>query len=558
MSNYNSIVIIAKNIKMDREYRNVTDASEDTIRRLCNDASHQVAMATNFSYVRTSPGQIDVPFSYDDCIKANYVAFQNPVFSNKWFFGWIDDVQVLSNNARRIFFTIDAWTTFFNSIEVTESFVVREHVNDDTIGKHTVDEGLNVGDVICEETDETWNFNDYYIGVMTSYNPDTKKQFAGAIQYNAQVFGKTLFLCTDTQENGLTAIGNLQGLIYQTNVDGHVEDIGDIFIVPKTIIDLLSLSKQSFVSEGKTYIVYALLPSTTNWRTGWNPTKNYSFRGYHPKNNKCYCYPYNYLYATNNSGNNNIYKYELFKNSQYCNFDLEASISVGASIRVVPKNYKGQDTNDDEALPWGKFPTCGWSADSYTNWLTQNAVNIPTRILGIVANAGNSLSGGLQNTVTGAITGKNGAGAITSAGAGAGQIISGMQNTALSVANLIGDFYTASLLPNIEGGTPTGNVLWSAGRNNIVFKKMRCKDENMEIIDNYFTKFGYKINLVKKPNITGRAHWNFIQISDGDMLGYGNIPQTYMDTINAIARRGTTIWHSPDEIGDFSLDNNIV
>ena len=55
MSNYNSIVIIAKNIKMDREYRNVTDASEDTIRRLCNDASHQVAMATNFSYVRTSP-----------------------------------------------------------------------------------------------------------------------------------------------------------------------------------------------------------------------------------------------------------------------------------------------------------------------------------------------------------------------------------------------------------------------------------------------------------------------------------------------------------------------
>ena len=99
-------------------------------------------------------GQIDVPFSYDDCIKANYVAFQNPVFSNKWFFGWIDDVQVLSNNARRIFFTIDAWTTFFNSIEVTESYVIREHVNDDTVGRHTQPEGLELGEYVCDNMQE--------------------------------------------------------------------------------------------------------------------------------------------------------------------------------------------------------------------------------------------------------------------------------------------------------------------------------------------------------------------------------------------------------------------
>ena len=38
----------------------------------------------------------------------------------------------------------------------------------------------------------------------------------------------------------------------------------------------------------------------------------YSDLSYTPKNNKALCYPYHYLFVTNNCGNGNIFKGELF------------------------------------------------------------------------------------------------------------------------------------------------------------------------------------------------------------------------------------------------------
>lgn len=34
------------------------------------------------------------------------------------------------------------------------------------------------------------------------------------------------------------------------------------------------------------------------------------------------------------------------------------------------------DYNEDESIALGKYPTCSWSSDSYTNWLAQNSLNM--------------------------------------------------------------------------------------------------------------------------------------------------------------------------------------
>jgi hypothetical protein len=60
------------------------------------------------------------------------------------------------------------------------------------------------------------------------------------------------------------------------------------------------------------------------------------------------------------------------------------------------------------------------------------------------------------------------------------------------------------------------------------------------------------------PNITGRRYWNYIQISNDDVLGVGSIPTKYMDVINQIAHKGVTIWHNHSNIGDYNLNNTIV
>ena len=77
-------------------------------------------------------------------------------------------------------------------------------------------------------------------------------------------------------------------------------------------------------------------------------------------------------------------------------------------------------------------------------------------------------------------------------------------------------------------------------------------------IDDYFSKFGYKVLEIKQPNILSRRTWNYLQVGAGEIFATGNIPQVDLETINAIAQKGVTIWHRHDSIGTYSQDNSIV
>lgn len=134
----------------------------------------------------------------------------------------------------------------------------------------------------------------------------------------------------------------------------------------------------------------------------------------------------------------------------------------------------------------------------------------------------------------------------------------GSINVAGTLLDTIGRFETAKLLPNIAQGNNNGNVNFANNDINFTFMKMRCKDEYMKQIDSYFSMFGYKINEIKTPNLTGRTNFNYVQISEADDIGYGNVPSVDMDLINKACRRGVTIWHSHANLGDYSVTNNIV
>lgn len=116
------------------------------------------------------------------------MAFQNPDYDNKWFFCFIDKVLFKSKNCQEIIYTIDIWSTWFKKLTIKPCFVELEHVNDDTVGKHTVDENLNVGEVECiEESEDTYLKGSHWVGILTSWNPAeedaTEKQFSGISVY---------------------------------------------------------------------------------------------------------------------------------------------------------------------------------------------------------------------------------------------------------------------------------------------------------------------------------------------------------------------------------------
>lgn len=85
---------------------------------------------------------------------------------------------------------------------------------------------------------------------------------------------------------------------------------------------------------------------------------------------------------------------------------------------------------------------------------------------------------------------------------------------------MIGSINYATLLPNVQKGNNNGDINFQAQRNTVIFREMRVKNENMKIIDDYFTRYGYKIARIISPNITGRTYWNYVEIGKTEEIGY--------------------------------------
>lgn len=248
MAVLNSKVILAKGIKMDREYNNVLSYSNNDLLELMTSQTHLVASYIKFSFIKPQKSML-VPFTYSQCEQSNYLAFQNPDYDNKWFFAWIDEVIYRGDNATEITFTIDAWSTWFGSWTKKTCYIERQHVLNDAIGANTVPENLDVGDVIEESYDEDGTYSNnisFYIALETDYlindgsyggtHVDTMgrgTQFSGIQVINKCVFGSKLVLFEITDTSGYNDVSNY---ILRTNADEHIDDIHDMFILPSAVI----------------------------------------------------------------------------------------------------------------------------------------------------------------------------------------------------------------------------------------------------------------------------------------------------------------------------------
>ena len=518
----NSRVILSKNIKMDREYVNVLSYSESEMVALC--LQNKVIESSNFSFIRANKS-IQVPFSYGECLQANYIAFQNPDYSNKWFFAWIDEVIYKGDSNTEIKYTIDSWSTWFDKWTKKPCFIQREHTNDDRIGANTLPENLDVGNVIQEDiTIADLLGSEYYFIVSTTYTPVGDVDFVGVNKVNGILHGTKLYAF----EPSSVWLVYLETFLQATNADGKISAIDALYIAPKNLIDAIGKEEVSGEYLGAVYKYYKIRESNESVTSIVDINVPKSFNGINIKNNKCFTYPFNYLLVTNNVGNQNIYKYEEFGDSgitvDTILFTIEMALTIGCSVRLVPNGYKNIESNYDESIPLAKFPTCSWATDAFVNWITNNAINIGTQVL------------------------------ATGAGIATGNV----KTVAGNIASLIGQFYQASLLPSIQGGNNSGDVNFASKQNVFKFINMRVKNENLKVIDDYFSRFGYSTNRVKEPNITGRQNFNYIEIGQSEEIGYGEVPASFMNDINNACRRGVTIWHNHNNLGNYNIENNII
>ena len=111
-------------------------------------------------------------------------------------------------------------------------------------------------------------------------------------------------------------------------------------------------------------------------------------------------------------------------------------------------------------------------------------------------------------------------------------------------------------IPNQLIGSASAPEVNAVAKRMGVYAYCRCiKEEYAKIIDDYFTRFGYKTNRIKTPNITGRAAFNFVKTIGAHV--HGQIPVYVSEQMENMLNRGVTFWHSTD-LGNYSLDNSIV
>lgn len=520
----------------------------------------------DFTYQRKD-GVIRFPGCIDDLVGYNYAMYQNTAFGNKWFYAYIDKMTFVNPEMTDIHIRTDAFQTWQFDIQFLESFVEREHVNDDTIGKHTVDEGLDTGEFMINETthfylspnDPSGDYGtNWYVCFVLSDRPyDDPTNLPWPQSSNSGSMGSAYsplhYVCVPSTNNYADCEKIMRFISHKA------ETLQNVYMVPVTCVDTTQGHQETWHSATfDDVVVYGLNSSYSALNSSiWQ--SDVLDGQYSPRNNKLYCYPYSYLRLNNKSGSDVIYKWEEMPNfgsavtdstGQYFRSKTIIVPSASLSAKLYPTRYKHKEEDSaffsllDYGINFGKIPICAWTSDYYTNWLTQNGVNnaikVGAGILGI------GLGAGLIATGVGA-----GAGATIIAGA------SGVVSGATSIASSLESNRQAEIAPDQSGGdVNTGDVVFAYARTNITAYCMTIKKEFAEIIDKYFDMYGYKVNIVKTPNIAGRRNWNYVKTIRGKIHGY--IPKEDLNTISGMLDNGVTFWHSASTFLDYSQANDII
>ena len=487
----------------------------------------------NYTYIKKD-NYIKVGFPIDEIIGCNYLFYRNEGFTTKYYFCFITNMEYINENCTGITFETDVWQTYQFNLTYNPCFVEREHVNNDTIGLHTIPENLELGEYVTQYINNTQEnpelTNMFYLSDVVIVAAVTTIGLAYAIPQRAQ----------QSEYNGIYS--GLYYLAFKTPRDFNLyleevhqniseDNIVSLFIAPTELCQFV----ESDWDDTSFNFEFAFVPtSTTEIDMGdiAYTKPDHLDKDYFPRNKKLLTFPFCYLNITNNAGTVCDYHYELFKDSE-CPFNIKGSIGVGCSIKMYPYDYAtGNSTNllnKLYSISANKLPTCTWLNDTYTNWLTSQAVNMPLQFTKDITSIG--FSGATGNA-------------------------SGIANGLFGIASSMATVYERSLIPPTARGGSNEADLSFAQRHTFNIYPMSIKKEYAEIIDKYFDMFGYKVNTVKIPNINGRANWNFVKTIECNFEG--DIPQNHLQIIKQIFNNGVTLWHNPNTMYNYNNSNNIV
>lgn len=579
---------------------------------------------TPTTYQNVKQGVMRIGKTMKELYGCNYMYFKNTnsnTFENKTYYCFIDELKYINNNCTEVYYSIDYIQTFMFDYTEKTCLVERMTTEDDTIGKYLLDEGLDLGRELVVSSCNRKQFDgDWYYAIIFA----SKTSFVSDEIYDANdqpitdmmgvLIGQQAFLPSETHfsETVLTAeefwslefeeiptqlngkmkvplYANVGVTIYPVvGVHGNfgynvpkidtTRGVTHYFSTSNEYMTKLYGTESPFNNEDYTRLLnsivdIALFPNffttgsgnTVSYsgmgtiQTASDTTLNYptNLNGYTPKNKKLLTFPYISLTVTNPNGDSLNLRYELFNSS--ITFKLECTVLPSVQCLLSPVNYSGylghissgqQSQSDKVARDIGlvitDFPKVPIFTDNYRQYLARNKYR---DMFSIVNAIGTSAIGIASAFVSGGTTAMSVAGNL-----------SGVYNMATS---LIEQRYEATLQPpGLVGQMGTSDIKLGKLMFGYTFLGMSIDYEHARVIDNYFTRYGYKIarlvSLNGKRNI--RPYFTFIKTVECNISinNSANMTQEDEKAIEAIYNRGIRYWNTPAKYKDYSVNNSVT
>lgn len=479
----------------------------------------------DFSYQRKDH-YIAVPDVYDNLLTCNYVMYRNTAHGTKWFYAFIERVEFVNQNCSHIYIKTDVFQTWLFDFSFLPSLVRRECVADDSLWKHTLPEPVPTGDAKIRATDRVAPS-----GITTI--AETYSQFLANYWVCVIVSEEFQFLTTDPVPAAASflygnpnacyyyacPLSSLYDFINEINSEAKMSAVLGIVAVPKGFVHFNALTSAIVTDLG--YL------TEVSYTHEFTITKNTTdIDGYTPKNKKLFCYPYNYL-MLQCGDNEKTLRYEHFTtpaNAQ--ELRMQYMLSADPVYGVYPLNYNGQPNNERAGVALQTFPPIPYSYSAYQQYI---ATHINTLGLQLVETVG--------GVVAGAFTG--GAGGALYAAAG--------------IPNMIASHMDMAREPRQMRGQLSGNWLAAIGKNAVYLHRYTIRAEYARIVDDYFSRYGYRVDTLKTPSFKNRPKWDYLLTENCAISG--DIPASDATELQGLFNSGLTVWHDASHFGDYSQNN---
>lgn len=513
--------------------------------------------AENFTFLpRENVIKYPANADYLNYLGINYLRYQNPQYNNRWIYCFVRSIEYAAPETAILHIERDVWVTWCDIVTGNECFVERERVVTDIAGDYLLPEPVSITGYKCGDGSYKYPFDDgegdeFGAGIVMGMfnikndepqeNKDTKENFNEYGQTsldNIYYGGIVLGMHRNSLNTALTAFAVLGA------------NIAAVFPIPLSCLDTSQPKAVTYKDEDGVvhpFTVYYILSQAQD--TDFKPTsgRDASPWGFTPKNKKLFTYPYLMIQASNCAGTKSEFRYELFDNPSDPSFTTKLALGAAPSIVLVPNNYEGRDKNLDTSISNGNIPPMPSTTNSYATYMGQNASSL---MFSQIRRYMDVIAGTSSDTVNWEMKGQSGevigSGTNTSYNPWRAAYNSGMSDEAQKahLDDLRGIGNTISNVPSANANAAMSQLAVAVYRRYVLPSDARR-------IDNFFSRFGYRVDTVKTLGWKNRGDYDYIK-TRGANVG-GNIPVADKAKINALFNAGITIWHSLADYGTYDL-----